>query len=85
MGKVISIFQNDKNQADGSPVKQTILERYKALEASCGGDIPPERLYEFLSGENARIMNRLNTDGSLDDSTIECGEILCYSKGWTGG
>lgn len=84
MGKVISVFQNDDitNQAAGSaafPVKQTILERYKALEASCGGEIPPERLYKFLSGENARVMNCTKADGSLDDATTEeCREFADF-------
>lgn len=84
MGKIISVFQNDniKNQTVGSaafPVKQTILERYKALAASCGGEIPPERLYKFLSGENARIMSRTKADGSLDDATTEeCQEFADF-------
>lgn len=86
MCKVISVFQgNDITNRTGRntafPVKRTILDRYKVLADSCGGEIPPERLYKFLSGENARVMNRAKADGSLDDSTIEeCREFADFYR-----
>lgn len=84
MCKVISVFQsnNTTGQAGGNApalVNRTILDRYKALADSCDNEIPLGRLCKFLSGENARIMNRTKVDGSLDDTVMEeCREFADF-------
>jgi len=70
MDKVISVIQSGNNiQA----AHKTILGKYKALADAAGGELTPEKLCKFLSGENARVMNRRMADGSLDAEMLnEC-------------
>ena len=76
MDKVISVVPRD-NTLQVAP--QTILGKYNALANAAGGELSPDKLYKFLSGENARVMNKCRADGSLDEQTLEeCKEFATF-------